>query len=218
MSTAPSINHRHIIVRLATGPLYQNDTEHWRVLLDATERIRAHYADMGLEVVIDESGGYAYLRQLPEESGDTWSADTLAPLPRILRRTPLSYHQTLLLVLLRERLLRHEQLPDSDASLYLDLKEITEMLRPYYPESGDDKKFAGRVLALIARFEALSLVSPMKNRSESIYRIEPIIKARLPAESIAEIRKRLAAEADPSTAPAPEDSAPANSTSVEIEN
>jgi hypothetical protein len=194
------IDRRHVLARLALGPLYQGETHHWNVLRDDLARIRAHYADMGLEVVVDESGGYAYLRQIPEESlqqpaatgsDNGWDGGGTAPLPRILRRTPLSYHQTLFLVLLRERLLRHEQLPDIVEPLYLEFGDIAEMLRPYFPEIADNKTYDGRIRALLRRFDELNLICPVKNRDGQLYRVEPIIKARLPAEEINEIKKRL---------------------------
>lgn len=192
MST--KIDYRHVLARLATGPIYETDSDYWLVLKGEVDRVRTHYAAMGLEVVVDEPGGYSYLRQRPEESEEAWTQDGMVPIPRILRRTPLSYHQTVFLVLLRERLLRHEQSPDVDTPLYLDLNDITEMLRPYYPESNNEKKLYDSVQSLLRRFDILNLIFPMKNRSEPIYRVEPIIKAKLPAEMIAEIRERLAGE------------------------
>jgi len=191
------IDHRHVLARLATGPIYERDTDYWLMLKGELERVRNHYAEMGLEVVLDEAGGYAFLRQRPEEDEQAWADDGLLPIPRILRRTPLSYHQTLLLVLLRERLLRHEQSPDVDSPLYLDFNEIAEMLRPYFPDSSNEKKLYDTVAALLRRFDLLNIVFPMKNRSEPIYRIEQIIKAKLPAELISEIRERLSGEAKP---------------------
>jgi hypothetical protein len=197
------LDYRHVLARLATGPVYERDTDYWLMLKAGIDRVRTHYAAMGLEVVLDEPGGYAHLRQRADESDDSWTQDGAAPIPRILRRTPLSYHQTIFLVLLRERLLRHEQSPDVDAPLYLDLNDITEMLRPYYPESNNEKKLYDNVQALLRRFDILNLIFPMKNRSEPIYRVEPIIKAKLPAEMIAGIRARLAGESrnesDPTT-------------------
>lgn len=188
------INHRHVLARLATGPIYETDSDYWLVLINEVEPVRAHYAAMGLEVVMDEPGGYAYLRQRPDEDEEAWKDDGFSPIPRILRRTQLSYHQTVFLVLLRERLLRHERSADVDTPLYLELNEVTEMLRPYFPESNNEKKLYESVQALLRRFDILNLVFPMKNRSELIYRVEPIIKAKMPAELIAEIRARLAGE------------------------
>lgn len=196
------IDHRHVLARLATGPIYERDSEYWIALKGDLVRVRAHFVAMGLDVMLDEAGGYAYLRQLPEEAEVAWTQEGLAPIPRILRRTPLSFSQTILLVLLRERLLRHEQSPDVDTPLYLDANEIIEMLRPYYPESNNEKKLHDSVQSLLRRFDQLNLIAPMKNRGESIYRVEPIIKAKLPAELLAEIRLRLADE--PKTEPEPD--------------
>lgn len=195
------IDYRHVLARLATGPIYERDTEYWLMLKAELHRVRDHYGAMGLEILLDEPGGYAHVRQRADESDEAWAQDGTIPLPRILRRTPLSYHQTLFLVLLRERLLRHEQSPDVDTPLYLDLNEVTEMLRPYYPESNNEKKLYDNVQALLRRFDILNLILPMKNRSEPIFRVEPIIKAKLPAEMIAEIRARLAGEARGQTDP-----------------
>jgi len=188
------LDYRHVLARLATSPIYETDSDYWLTLKHEVDRVRTHYAAMGLEVVLDEAGGYAHLRQRPEEFEEAWTQGGMAPIPRILRRTPLTYHQTVFMVLLRERLLRHEQSPDVDSPLYLDVNDITEMLRPYYPESNNEKKLYDSVQALLRRFDILNLIFPMKNRSESIYRVEPIIKAKLPAEMIAEIRERLAEE------------------------
>jgi len=134
------IDYRHVLARLATGPVYEADFDYWLTLKNEIERVRTHFAAMGLEVLMDETGGYAHLRQCSDESIESWTENNSAPIPRILRRTPLSYYQTLLLVLLRERLLRHDQSPDVDTPLYLDLNDIIEMLRPYHPESNNEKK------------------------------------------------------------------------------
>ncbi len=186
------IDHRHVLARLATGPIYERDSDHWLMLRSEFERVRDHFAQMGLALVLDEVGGYAYLRQAVADADEGWTESGLAPVPRILRRTPFSYHQTIFLVLLRERLLRHEQSPNTDAALYMDVADITEMLQPYYPESNNEKKFFEAVQALIRRFDGLNLLTPMRNRSESIFRVEPIIKAKLPPDRIEEIRQRLA--------------------------
>ncbi|MDR2980680.1 MAG: DUF4194 domain-containing protein [Puniceicoccales bacterium] len=212
------INYRHVLAKIATGPVYARDTSHWLILRNELERIRSHYAEMGLTVVMDEPAGYAYLRQQPDDTDDAWSELRLDPLPAVLRRRMLSYHQTILLVLLRERLLRHDQSPDTDAALYLSEDEIMEMLRPYFPESNNEKKFRDKVQALLTRFDELNLVFPLKDRTDPIYRVEQIIKAKLPAEQIAEILNRLSGKAADTDADdsetnedlSPHDSSPTN--------
>lgn len=183
---------RHVIVRLVAGPLYQEETDLWYRLRTEADAVCAHYRQMGLDVVIDEEAGYAFLRQV-DERDDGESENGEAPLPRLLRRTPLSYHQTLLMVLLRERLLQHDQSVDGESFLFYDTKQLLELLRPYFPESSNEKKVEERMARAISRLVELGVLRKLKNRSEDIFRVEPILRAKLPVEEIKEIRDRLKA-------------------------
>lgn len=184
---------RHVITRLVGGPVYQEESDLWYRLRTEAEAVRGHYRQMGLEVVIDEEAGYAFLRQLEQgEEGEANEAGE-APLPRLLRRTPLSYHQTLLMVLLRERLLQHDQSADGEAFLYYDPKQLLDLLRPYFPESSNEKRIEERMARVVARLVDIGILRRLRNRSEEIFRVEPILRAKLPVEQIREIRDRLQA-------------------------
>jgi hypothetical protein len=56
---------------------------------------------LGLELVLDEAEGYAFLRARPEEEDSDTSASKL---PRLVARRPLSFPVSLLLALLRKKL------------------------------------------------------------------------------------------------------------------
>lgn len=190
----PRISLRHVIARLATGPLYRDEADLWNRLQTEENSVRQHYHNMGLEVVIDPDAGFAFLKQedsAPTEDGD-WQDPAEAPMPRLLRRTPLGYHPTLLLILLRERLLHHEQAASSEVYLYLDEDQLTELLRPYYADTHNEKKLNERVSRVINRLVEIGILRRLNNRAEAIYRVEPILKAKLPAEAIQEVRQRLA--------------------------
>ena len=60
----PAITHRHVIVRLLNGPIYQEDLDLWGRLGAEWEKIKNHFFEMGLEVARDDSAGYAFIRQL----------------------------------------------------------------------------------------------------------------------------------------------------------
>ncbi len=183
---------RHVIVRLVGGPVYQEESDLWHRLRTEAEAVRGHFRQMGLEVVIDEEGGFAFLRQ-PETEEVEEGENGEAPVPRLLRRTPLSYHQTLLMVLLRERLLQHDQSAEGEAFLYFDYKQLLELLRPYFPDSSNEKKVEERMARAISRLIELGVLRKLRNRSEDIFRVEPILRAKLPVEQIREIRDRLKA-------------------------
>ena len=51
----PAITHRHVIVRLLNGPIYQEDLDLWGRLGAEWEHIKNHFIEMGLEVARDDS-------------------------------------------------------------------------------------------------------------------------------------------------------------------
>src|SRR6202165_2562405 len=86
------------IIRLMQGVVYrETDEDTWLTLERLGAGVRDHFAAIGVDVVVDDAEGYAYLRSRPEEDGDE-------ALPRLVRRRALTYNVSLLLVLLRKRL------------------------------------------------------------------------------------------------------------------
>ncbi|MDQ8194010.1 DUF4194 domain-containing protein [Coraliomargarita sp. SDUM461004] len=190
------ITIRHVIVQLVRGPLYQEETESWARLLRDRHQVESHFHLMGLDLVVDEDAGYAFLRNedtSEEEEEPSESHEGEAPLPRLMRRTPLSFLPTVLLTELRERLLRHDQSTDGTDYLYLEFRDILEFMRPYCGETGNEQKIEKKVKAAVARLAELSALRQVPNRSEVIYRVEPILRAKLPVDQIEAIRNRLKA-------------------------
>lgn len=83
-------------IRLMQGVVYQ-EIDAWDDLVRHQGAVRDHFAVVGLEVVIDDDEGYAYLRTAETPEGED-------ALPRVIRRRSLTYADSLLLVLLRKRL------------------------------------------------------------------------------------------------------------------
>jgi hypothetical protein len=196
---------RHAIVRLIAGPLYSSDTDLWRILRTESATVIDHFSRIGLEVIVDEEAGYAFLRQADDTDEVADGEDGEAPLPRLLRRTPLSYHQTMLMILLRERLLQHDQSADGEEYLHFDYAQLLDLQRPYFPDVSNEKKIEDRMGRTISRLVELGVLRKLKNRSDDIYRVEPILRAKLPVEQIREIRDRLRAHLGEEREEAPED-------------
>jgi Cdc6-like AAA superfamily ATPase len=197
----PAITHRHVIVRLLNGPIYQEDLDLWSRLGAEWEKIKGHFGEMGLDVARDDSAGYAYVRQHEEDSEEeeNWDDVTSSPLPRVLRRTRLSYHQTIFMVLLREELMRFEQNQEEGDHLYRSSLDLTELMAPYYPELHDEKKVHRQIAGLINKFEEWGIIKKVRDKDEGLYRVERIIKAKLPPEKLTEVKnqiKRRAPELD----------------------
>ena len=190
----PAITHRHVIVRLLNGPIYQEDLDLWSRLGAEWEKIKSHFLEIGLEVARDDSAGYAFVRQreeIEESEAESWDDATEAPLPRVLRRTRLSYHQTIFMVLLREELMKFEQNQEEGDHLYRSAIDLREIMTPYYPELHDEKKIHRQISALVTKFEDWGILKKVRDKDGGLYRVERIIKAKLPHEKLAEVRDQI---------------------------
>jgi Domain of unknown function (DUF4194) len=86
-----------VLVSLMKGVVHaETEPKNWQALLDLQARVRDHVAPLGLELIVDEAEGYAYLRQRVAAEGEP-------ELPRLVARRPLGFQVSLLLVLLPRR-------------------------------------------------------------------------------------------------------------------
>ena len=190
----PAITQRHVIVRLLNGPIYQEDLDLWSRLGAEWEKIKSHFFEIGLEVARDDSAGYAFVRQreeIEENEAESWDDGTEAPLPRVLRRTGLSYHQTIFMVLLREELMKFEQNQEEGDHLYRSAIDLREIMTPYYPELHDEKKIHRQISSLVTKFEDWGILKKVRDKDGGLYRVERIIKAKLTPEKLAEVRDQI---------------------------
>jgi Domain of unknown function (DUF4194) len=80
-----------VLIALMKGVLQaEADPAQWQALLELQARVRDHVAPLGLELLLDESEGYAYLRQRPAAEGEP-------ELPRLVPRRQLGYQVSLVL-------------------------------------------------------------------------------------------------------------------------
>ena len=172
-------------LRLLQGVVYGEDKE-WKILREHESSLREHFEVLGLELVVDEAEAFAWLRQREVEEGEE-------PLPRLVRRLPLSWEQTLLCVLLRDRLLQFDRAAEADGRLVLSAEDLREMLLPFLPEIGDGKKLERRVAGLIGRAEELGFLRVFQSPNGFRYEVRRILKARLSVEELERIRDKVLA-------------------------
>ena len=100
-----------MVIPLLKGVVYrEHDDALWNGLTDGQAQVRDYVAVLGLELVLDEAEGYAFLRSRTdgEMPASTDAGGDMVPegsrLPRLVVRQPLSFHVSLLLALLRRKL------------------------------------------------------------------------------------------------------------------
>ena len=185
------IARQHVIAKLLTGAVYFDDEGYWQVLLDDKPTLLPYFADMGVRLEVDTEMGMGFLRPMNQAEEEEFALGGYAPLPKIIPPKILGYLPSVMCALLREALQRHEENSVDTTHLYLDEGQLVELLRPYLSETSAEKALKREVKKVIARVEEISVLHRLLNRSEVIYRVEPIIRARIPLAHLQELLTRL---------------------------
>jgi len=177
-------------VRLLQGVVYQDDQEAvWETLLNSHAELTNYFATIGLSVIVDEVNAMAYLRQNDEPIEG--KAETV--LPRLFRRQPLSYDQTLLCVLLREELRQFEETDVQNARCIVPQSELLSVWQAFFPDSNDTVKLNRSLSAALRKLEELRFVKHFEKEPPT-WEVCRILKARLPLNELEIIRQNLLAE------------------------
>jgi hypothetical protein len=180
------------VIPLMKGAVYRDTHDRaWKQLLQLQPQVRDYVAVLGLQVVIDEAEGYAFLRQRPVDPDDT------DPPPRLIPRHALSFHVSLLLALLRKKLAEFDA-QGGDTRLILTRDQMTEMIRVFLPATSNDARLMDKLDEHISKVAALGFLRPVKNADGS-YEVRRILKAFIDAQWLADLDARLAGYADSMT-------------------
>jgi hypothetical protein len=176
-----------VVVPLLKGVLYLEDNPAlWSVLLGLQARVRDYVAVLGLELVLDEAEGYAFLRSRP--SGD----DEEAPmLPRLVARRQLSFPVSLLLALLRRKLAEFDA-GGGETRLILSRDEVVELIRVFLPAGSNETRLIDQTEAHLNKIAELGFVRRLRGQDQ-MFEVRRILKAFVDAQWLAEFDQRLAA-------------------------
>lgn len=178
-----------VVVPLLRGVLYQQEKgEVWNGLLTLQARVRDYVAVLGLELVVDEAEGYAFLRSKPE------SKDGGEPsIPRLVRRQQLPFHVSLLIALLRKKMAEFDATgSDGDTRLILSRDEVVELIRVFLPTGSNETRLIDQVDTLINKVAKLGFIRPLKGQKK-MFEVRRILKAFVDAQWLNEFDQQLAA-------------------------
>jgi Domain of unknown function (DUF4194) len=173
------------VTQLVKGVVYRDTHDRaWRSLLELQPQARDYVDALGLQVVIDEAEGYAFLRQRPDDPDDS------DPRPRLVPRRALSFHVSLLLALLRKKLAEFDA-QGGDTRLMLSRDQIAETVRVFLPATSNEARLTDQIDAHINKVVELGFLRPAKN-SEQAYEVRRILKAFVDGQWLADFDARLA--------------------------
>ncbi|WP_297397247.1 DUF4194 domain-containing protein [Acidiferrobacter sp.] len=180
-----------VVIPLLKGVIYEDgEPRLWDALLRLRARVGEYVGVLGLELVIDEAEGYAFLRSRPTED------DTL---PRLVTRRALPFAVSLLLALLRKRLAEFDA-TGSDTRLVLTRDEIVELVRVFVPETANEVRRIDQIETHINRIADLGFVRRLKPAGSAsgpaTYEVRRILKAFVDAQWLADFADRLKAYKD----------------------
>lgn len=187
MTTTLSNDLSPLLISLFKGVLYrEDDLPGWQNLLGQQTAVRDYIRLLGLELMLDEAEGYAYLRQYRQEDDDGKT-----PIPRLIPRRQLSYPVSLLLALLRKRLAEFDA-SSGDTRLILSRDQLVEMLRLFLPDNSNEARLIDRIDSHITKVAELGFLRKLRGQQEPLYEVRRILKAFVDAQWLNEFDQRLA--------------------------
>lgn len=171
------LDARRVLCQLLSGPSVdaQRHSQLWPALLREETGIRARLSDLFLELVIDRDLQVAFTRQ-----ADTGELET----PILLRSSPLTFIDTVVLLNLRKRLAeaeaRGERAAVEEAELVDDLAVFERSQRT------DRAGYAKRVATSIEKMKKNSVLQRIRG-SDTRYEVAPTLKLLFSAEDVAQL-------------------------------
>ena len=181
---------RRALVQLLSGPSLdaRRHSRLWPVLMRDEDMLRSRLADLFLDLVIDHGQQVAFTRQ-----ADVGELET----PILLRRSPLTFIDSVVLLFLRQRLTQSDVRGERAV---VESFEIVEQVAPYErAASTDHAGFGKKVQASIEKMKKNSIMQKIRG-VEDRFEISPTLKLLFSANDIAELIRQYRALAE-----APED-------------
>ncbi|HZX70147.1 MAG TPA: DUF4194 domain-containing protein [Rhodanobacter sp.] len=165
---------RRVLCQLLAGPSVDAERHVllWPVLLREEAAIRARLCELFLELVLDRDLRVAFVRQ-----ADTGELET----PILLRSSPLTFIDSVLLLTLRQRLAEAEA---QGQRAVVEVDELQAQLSVYEPPQGTDRAgFTKKLNAAIEKMKRNNVLQPIRG-SEGRHEVSPTLKLLFSAEDV----------------------------------
>jgi len=172
------------IILLLKGLFYKTDNEKafFELVNSSYGAIVEHFDTIGLDVMIDEEDGYAYLKNKSYE-------DDEESLPKLLSSRELSYKVSLLLMLLRKRRVDFDMQNENERAVVTKEAIMSELLL-FLDIKFNEVKITKEIESNIKKVEELGFLKKLKTADET-YEIKSAIKSFIDARWLREFDTKL---------------------------
>ena len=173
-----------VLIALMKGITSRDDDPAlWQALLELQARVREYAAVLGLELILDEAEGYAYLKQRAAAEGEP-------ELAKLVARRQLGYPVSLMLALLRKKLAEFDA-GSGESRLILSAEQIADLVRLFLADTANEAKLMDRVDSDIKKIVELGFLRKLRG-SEDRFEVRRILKSFVDAQWLSEFDRRLA--------------------------
>lgn len=175
-----------VFIRLLKGPVEYLEKPAWDQLLQYQTELTRLLQQLGLILLLDKDDGYAYVEQIRIDDEDTVAG--------WVRRTPLGYEESILLVLLRDMMVEFELGEAGARELIRKRREIKEYAELFFKENPSRVKFIRDLDRLIDRVTELDFLEKVASHDlpdEEKFRVKKIIKARVDNDTLENFKQQL---------------------------
>lgn len=181
-----------VAIKLLLGPVYDTQTREWSDIRMYFDDLCGYLGKIGLELVFNETEGYAYLSQSEPE-------DESSRLPRLLQRRKLSWEVTLLCVLLRQKLEEFDIQDTNSRKLFITRGEFKAEIELFFPDQNNQSRLLDRLDTLIKNVQELGYIERVGTEDSqqpdaTRYEVKRIIKARFTADELQAILRKIRPE------------------------
>lgn len=169
------------LIALLKGIVFSHHKEIWENLLRYEPDVKKYFQPVGLELYLDKSEGYAFLRQIQ------WEED--AGLPRLAEKRQLNFLTSLLCIVLRKYLLEQDAQGGSVRSIISE-QEMINRIKVFLPSTNDEAKQQEKIISTINKVIDIGFLRKLDDQEKN-YEVHRIIKGFINADVIDDTLKRL---------------------------
>lgn len=169
------------LISLLKGVVYDHQKAAWVNLLTYEADVKKYFSSIGLELFMDKSEGYAYLRQIEfEEEID---------IPKLAEKRQLDFYTSLLCLVLRKYLLEVDAQGGTVRAI-IPQQEIVNRVKLFLPTTPDEAKQQDKITTTINKVIEIGFLRKVEDNTDN-YEIHRIIKGFVNADEIDAALKRL---------------------------